>query len=211
MNNFSVLFFLSLLIASCSDGKEKEMSNHFNDSTMVDSTHAVEVVSANNTIAISEKPAYIKLDSINTQAITPLPVGSKLLWTYKFPKQWQSHGDEGFSPPEGINKVHKDAMDSVQAYYDRFHAGKSYLLPVINKLEYIKLNEKEDIPSDDSLVYSIKHCNYRFPDFGMYECYYTINSGRYVRTSEYQDFTHGEAGHLILYDRKKKCKILYDI
>ncbi len=206
-NNRIAVFFLIFLTVACNGKKGNETIVQDSLVVRTDSLESIEVLSPEDTqFSMPAESACIQLDSINTQPVTTLPVGSKLLLTYKFPEAWLSHSDSetGIYPPTGINKKHMDAIDSVLAYYNRLHHGEKYLLPVINKLEYVKLNEKEDISPDDSLVYSIKHCNYRLPDFGMYECYYTYNSGRYVRTNGFEDLTHGEAGHLIFYDRKTK-------
>lgn len=206
VDKLMLVFFLSFLMVACNGSKENETRVQDSVVVMTDSLQSVGASIYKDTqFYVPGAPVFIQLDSINTQPVTVLPIGSKLLLTYKFPESWLSYGETGFSEPTGMNKQYKDAMHRVHEYYDAFHHGKPYLLPVIHELKYVKLHEKEDtISAGDSLVYSIKYCNYRFPDVGMYECYYAYNSGRYVRTIDYQDLYHDAAGHLILYDRKTK-------
>jgi hypothetical protein len=211
----SVIF--SLMLFECSSNSEnKKLDNvkTIDDSDEIVSTPVDTVKRINTFDSLNTNTLANNLDNITNQPTTELPFGCKNLIEYKFPKTWESQGQEPYSQPIGINKEHNKAIYEITKCYNDLNNAKSYLLPIIRKCEYIKLNDKENIPTNDSLIYLTKQCKYKLPNFGMYECYYSYNSGMFVEVREkVTKVYNSEVGYLVFYDKATgdaKCIKVYD-
>jgi hypothetical protein len=212
MKIFLCFFCLTLFIYSCTSHSDKQNNAEVKNIDTLSKNPIDTDTSSNirnfdtvtNSSNHNDNKVLYRLESIDSQEVTRLPFGCRTIVTYKFPKKWESEGEEPYSDPKGINKEHNNSIEKIANCYYELNNANSYLLPYISQSEYIKMGE-DDFPSNDSLMYLTKECKYSLPNFGPYECYYSYNSGRYIQTFEHgQDLYNNEVGNLIFYDRLTK-------
>jgi hypothetical protein len=151
------------------------------------------------------------LDSINTKTIVDFPFGCEMLITHEFPKTWEDWGNEPH--PNTEYKPHEREMDNVINCFNKLNGVKSFLLPSIHDIEYVKIGDIGCCPINDTLLQITRFYKYQLPNIGLYECYYGYNSGHYSQVpagmTPDEVYVSEEAGNLILYNKEtSNAKVL---
>jgi hypothetical protein len=135
-----------------------------------------------------------------------LPFGCDLLVKFKFPYEYKYEYDDTINK-DPISKAYVDLRNC----FRKLNNSKAILkLPKINQLEYIKVGDYEDWKFDTKLLNSFDSSQYRLPNFGIYECYYSYNFRNYDNKGHnaVRSFCE-DAGNIIFYNPKNyNAKIL---
>jgi hypothetical protein len=156
--------------------------------------------------------SWFRLFGQEQPQIKNLPFGCKILDAHKFPVGWIDMNSD--LPDEYNLKSDEKVFNNINKYFNNLNDNikKKYLLPQINSIEIINVSDKS-WRFDSTLVYKKDSFQYRLPDFGIYECYYSynfINEIGFYKENKYGKYCY-EAGNLVLYNKKSKTAKLLNI
>jgi len=148
----------------------------------------------------------------DSDGITMLPFGSKLLTTYKFPKNWQPTDYNDENPV--LNK-NDEYLNKLYNYYSKAGKIESINGPEIISRVYIKLGNDSLLVKDQREFKN--NFKFRLPNIDKYELYYVYDEYNYdpknynpVIASK-DDEIYMEVGSLIFYDPTTKTANILNV
>jgi len=158
------------------------------------------------------KVSGIAVVSRDSAGITKLPFGSKILTTYKFPKNWQPADNSDENPV--LNK-NDEYLNKLSDYYSKARKIKSINGPEITSKVYIKLGNDSLLVKDQRQFKN--DFKYRLSNIDKYELYYVYDEYNYdpknynpIIASKHDEI-YMEVGSLIFYDPKTKTANILNV
>jgi len=204
LKHFSLLLSLIFIVFVSCNQNSKETNPKVNDTSA--KTITSNVVKADTTLSIENVP------------ITPLPFGSDVLATYKFPKiLYPPDPLADDSIPVGPDEKHFGEVSEQNAKRDHV---KHFRGPEILYKSYTYLDGDSLIIQDRRKLEN--DFEYRLPDMDGYQCYYMYRDYRSMEGHDYMDYRSAliqtkdkkcfvEIGSIVLYDRKTKSANIINV